>query len=119
MINVTLSYCILIGLSYIFSIGVFDYCLDWLWISFCFLLFFFFLMIRRPPRATRTDTLFPYPTLFRSRVNPDPRHGFLRCGGGPDAPWRRSQCRAAAPDARPPWRRAARRPPRRPGRRAC
>src|SRR3546814_14718060 len=28
--------------------------------------FFFFLMIRRPPRSTRTDTLFPYPTLFRS-----------------------------------------------------
>src|SRR3546814_849062 len=27
---------------------------------------FFFLMIRRPPRSTRTDTLFPYPTLFRS-----------------------------------------------------
>src|SRR3546814_16760821 len=27
---------------------------------------FFFLMIRRPPRPTRTDTLFPYPTLFRS-----------------------------------------------------
>src|SRR3546814_2269967 len=27
----------------------------------------FFLMIRRPPRATRTDTLFPYTTLFRSR----------------------------------------------------
>src|SRR3546814_15344942 len=26
-------------------------------------------MIRRPPRSTRTDTLFPYPTLFRS---PDP-----------------------------------------------
>src|SRR3546814_11869342 len=23
-------------------------------------------MIRRPPRSTRTDTLFPYPTLFRS-----------------------------------------------------
>src|SRR3546814_6905738 len=31
-----------------------------------FLLFFFFLMIRRPPRSTRTDTLFPYTTLFRS-----------------------------------------------------
>src|SRR3546814_1908857 len=31
-----------------------------------FLLFFFF-MIRRPPRSTRTDTLFPYTTLFRSR----------------------------------------------------
>src|SRR3546814_17510986 len=30
---------------------------------FCFL---FFLMIRRPPRSTRTDTLFPYTTLFRS-----------------------------------------------------
>src|SRR3546814_13077477 len=28
---------------------------------------FFFIMIRRPPRATRTDTLFPYTTLFRSR----------------------------------------------------
>src|SRR3546814_15685977 len=27
----------------------------------------FVLMIRRPPRSTRTDTLFPYPTLFRSR----------------------------------------------------
>src|SRR3546814_8007223 len=27
----------------------------------------FFLMIRRPPRSTRTDTLFPYTTLFRSQ----------------------------------------------------
>src|SRR3546814_11605578 len=27
----------------------------------------FFLMIRRPPRSQRTDTLFPYTTLFRSR----------------------------------------------------
>src|SRR3546814_15676648 len=34
--------------------------------------YFFFLMIRRPPRSTRTDTLFPYTTLFRSR-NPAPR----------------------------------------------
>src|SRR3546814_3272727 len=32
----------------------------------CFVLSFFFLMIRRPPRSTRTDTLFPYTTLFRS-----------------------------------------------------
>src|SRR3546814_16326952 len=32
----------------------------------CFIVFFF-LMIRRPPRSTRTDTLFPYTTLFRSR----------------------------------------------------
>src|SRR3546814_19596959 len=30
-----------------------------------------FLMIRRPPRSTRTDTLFPYTTLFRSV---EPRH---------------------------------------------
>src|SRR3546814_714708 len=29
-------------------------------------MFFFFLRIRRPPRSTRTDTLFPYTTLFRS-----------------------------------------------------
>src|SRR3546814_18043699 len=29
-------------------------------------MFFFFLMILRPPRSTRTDTLFPYTTLFRS-----------------------------------------------------
>src|SRR3546814_20769201 len=36
----------------------------WLYecVSFCF----FLLMIRRPPRSTRTDTLFPYTTLFRS-----------------------------------------------------
>src|SRR3546814_15342282 len=29
---------------------------------------FLFLMIRRPPRSTRTDTLFPYTTLFRSTL---------------------------------------------------
>src|SRR3546814_5959027 len=44
-------------------------------IPFCVVLF---LMIRRPPRSTRTDTLFPYTTLFRSlrrharRACPDP-----------------------------------------------
>src|SRR3546814_1268047 len=31
---------------------------------------FVFLMIRRPPRSTRTDTLFPYTTLFRSGTAP-------------------------------------------------
>src|SRR3546814_1315685 len=36
-------------------------------LSFLFVFSFFFLMIRRPPRSTRTDTLFPYTTLFRSR----------------------------------------------------
>src|SRR3546814_9676868 len=31
-------------------------------------------MIRRPPRATRTDTLFPYTTLFRSKLVRDDVH---------------------------------------------
>src|SRR3546814_14348024 len=31
--------------------------------------FFVFLMRRRPPRSTRTDTLFPYTTLFRSHAD--------------------------------------------------
>src|SRR3546814_9864335 len=36
-------------------------------IDLCYsFVFIFFLMIRRPPRSTRTDTLFPYTTLFRS-----------------------------------------------------
>src|SRR3546814_4382483 len=34
--------------------------------------FVFFLMIRRPPRSTRTDTLFPYTTLFRSGLIGNP-----------------------------------------------
>src|SRR3546814_20716643 len=34
----------------------------------------FFLMIRRPPRSTRTDTLFPYTTLFRSQGGTRPGH---------------------------------------------
>src|SRR3546814_16467747 len=37
--------------------------------SSCDEFIFFFLRIRRPPRSTRTDTLFPYTTLFRSWVN--------------------------------------------------
>src|SRR3546814_14219319 len=39
-------------------------------VSLCIYLFIilFFLMIRRPPRSTRTDTLFPYTTLFRSEI---------------------------------------------------
>src|SRR3546814_11932547 len=36
--------------------------------TFVLFVVFFFLMIRRPPRSTRTDTLFPYTTLFRSLV---------------------------------------------------
>src|SRR3546814_20913729 len=83
------------------------------------LLFIFFLMIRRPPRSTRTDTLFPYTTLFRShaevhfgsrcpRAQPEKR----RCrhpprqAGGADRPQRLGQvlagfrpdlCRGPAP----------------------
>src|SRR3546814_11771347 len=34
--------------------------------SFCLVSIYFFLMIRLPPKSTRTDTLFPYTTLFRS-----------------------------------------------------
>src|SRR3546814_14184605 len=34
----------------------------------CKLMCIFFLMTRRPPRPTRTDTLFPYTTLFRSHL---------------------------------------------------
>src|SRR3546814_15080350 len=41
---------------------------------------FFFLMRRRPPRSTRTDTLFPYTTLFRSGRKDVTRDG--RRGGG-------------------------------------
>src|SRR3546814_2830553 len=44
----------------------------------------FFLMIRRPPRSTRTDTLFPYTTLFRSPQDVSPKNGdpFLSCSIG-------------------------------------
>src|SRR3546814_15000067 len=40
-----------------------------LWLSF---FFFFFLRVVRPPGSTRTDALFPYPTLFRSRRRAPP-----------------------------------------------
>src|SRR3546814_14250995 len=49
-----------------------------LMLSDCDLFSFFFLMIRRPPRSTRTDTLFPYTTLFRSRGDGDIRVAFCR-----------------------------------------
>src|SRR3546814_1336263 len=45
-------------------------------------LLFFFLMIRRPPRSTRTDTLFPYTTLFRSKDAIAERIGAFRFGAG-------------------------------------
>src|SRR3546814_8734538 len=56
-------------------------------ILFSFIFVFFFLMIRRPPRSNRTDTLFPYPTLFRSAEWPErPIHmvGPFPPGSSPD-----------------------------------
>src|SRR3546814_14472240 len=48
---------------------VYDMTLLTLCAGFAFVrLVFVFLMIRRPPRSTRTDTLFPYTTLFRSKA---------------------------------------------------
>src|SRR3546814_7946646 len=43
---------------------------------------FFVLMIRRPPRSTRTDTLFPYTTLFRSPGGPGGDHEGARAVQG-------------------------------------
>src|SRR3546814_5768982 len=59
-------------------------------------------MIRRPPISTRTDTLFPYTTLFRSRLQSDQplvlrARGWLAARGdrrGPQYDWREAQLRA-------------------------
>src|SRR3546814_14710652 len=54
-------------------------------------MYFFFLMIRRPPRSTRTDTLCPYTTLFRSGSHPISYAPSLLGrgpGGGPTNPSR-------------------------------
>src|SRR3546814_4958862 len=62
---------------------------------------FFFLMIRRPPRSTRTDTLFPYTTLFRSISHvhdrrffrpPVHRRDFHRIGDQQADPRQRYEC---------------------------
>src|SRR3546814_3253965 len=45
-------------------------------------------MIRRPPITTRTEPLFPYPTLFRSRARPRPRPRAKRRAGARSAPAR-------------------------------
>src|SRR3546814_12909039 len=72
------------------------------------MLLFFFLMIRRPPTSTRTDTLFPYTTLFRSgRARRARQAQAARCR--PSA-----RCGAATGSAPPPLRprhRRARHPP--------
>src|SRR3546814_13980019 len=45
-------------------------------------IFFFFLIIPRPPRSTRTDTLFPYTTLFRSKIS-SMSHALTSSGSDP------------------------------------
>src|SRR3546814_13348109 len=63
------------------------------------LLFCFFLSIRRPPRSTRTDTLFPYTALFRSAGGRDvrvDRGRGARAGRGEEAD-ARSRVRRAEP----------------------
>src|SRR3546814_19001191 len=57
-------------------------------------------MIRRPPRSTRTDTLFPYTTLFRSWRRARQRHRAGRFGVAGDAAWRGCG-RARRPGDRP------------------
>src|SRR3546814_6457090 len=49
-------------------------------------------MIRRPPRSTRTDTLFPYTTLFRGFTSANPRLA-LRWDAGEADEWRLSLSR--------------------------
>src|SRR3546814_1890911 len=51
------------------------------YIAVVMLLSFFCLMIRLPPRSTRTDTLFPYTTLFRSAVHVIPRPVIVQRAG--------------------------------------
>src|SRR3546814_11462392 len=45
----------------------------------------FVFMIRRPPRSTRTDTLFPYTTLFRSKLREAMTTHEFGSNGEPDA----------------------------------
>src|SRR3546814_15470849 len=54
-------------------------CLYW-FLYLLVIILFVFLMIRRPPRSTRTDTLFPYTTLFRRRAREGDRPGGAAVG---------------------------------------
>src|SRR3546814_8248037 len=72
------------------------------------LVIFFFLTIRRPPRSTRTDTLFPYTTLFRSAAWPTATVALFGCAtpGGrypwaasPSGPAQRCEQCSAKPEA--------------------
>src|SRR3546814_7656651 len=81
-------------------------------------------MVRRPPRSTRTDTLFPYTTLFRSDLEPAdaayPDRGSFRrsCRAAEDSRGARSQSEGDAPRlsrSRPRLRGDQRQSPRRRG----
>src|SRR3546814_6086075 len=70
-------------------------------------------MIRRPPRSTRTDTLFPYTTLFRSQAPSDPAalrpparegRGTALVGGAERTPDPARRQTARGPDRRSPAR---------------
>src|SRR3546814_11539319 len=52
-------------------------------VYFCHLLAFFVFMKLRPPRSTRTDTLFPYTTLFRSQHALFGQSGIVFCDPSP------------------------------------
>src|SRR3546814_6279563 len=73
-------------------------------------------MIRRPPRSTRTDTLFPYTTLFRSICHHAPRGdravrpALPRAGQFPDRTATAKAGRVPSGGPRPAW--ACRQPPR-------
>src|SRR3546814_118385 len=64
--------------------------------------YFFFLMIRRPPRSTRTDTLFPYTTLFRSlrRSDASSRQAYFGSGETYSSTLARLQAQMEAMEAR-------------------
>src|SRR3546814_18012429 len=65
------------------------HCVNCLFSTFCtYSLFVFFLMIRRPPRSTRTDTPFPYTTLFRSPLCRPRRSRAAHPAGGRRQPGR-------------------------------
>src|SRR3546814_7135495 len=65
-------------------------------------------MIRRPPRSTRTDTLFPYPTLFRAALFGARQADRTRAGAGAAAPRGADRADAAASRRRRCGPRAAR-----------
>src|SRR3546814_4658675 len=72
----------------------------------------FVLTVRSPPRTTRTDTLFPYTTLFRPTPGPSGPVGTKKSGrpGRPSAGFRRHPARPPGPARKPPRKAAGNRP---------